>query len=101
VTVQYSDLLLTGLSAVQGPFIGSTGRPVQCLGPQITPTSLNFKCVTLGSTPPGAGGSGTIDSAADVQADQRRADKSQFLRGGAAESGREPRLGGLLRHSRR
>jgi hypothetical protein len=44
----------------EGPFLGSSGRPVQCLPPRRTEGSIDFTCVTLGATPDGPAGSGVL-----------------------------------------
>jgi len=43
-----------------GPFLGSSGRRVQCLDPQMAAGSVHFVCVTIGATPAGPDGSGVI-----------------------------------------
>lgn len=48
------------VSITNGPFLGSTGRPVTCLDPAIDNISVRFGCVTSGPTPPGASGSGVL-----------------------------------------
>ncbi len=45
-----------------GPFLGSTGRPVTCLDPAVDHLSVRFGCVTSGPLPPGPSGSGTLAS---------------------------------------
>jgi hypothetical protein len=51
--LRYSDMQ-------QGPFLGSTGRRVQCLPPQAAEGSVGLTCVTLGATPDGPNGSGEL-----------------------------------------
>jgi len=46
--------------AKEGPFLGSSGRRVQCLPPEMASGSLVFRCVTLGATPDGPTGSGVL-----------------------------------------
>ncbi|HET6615030.1 MAG TPA: cohesin domain-containing protein, partial [Dehalococcoidia bacterium] len=60
ITVSFNDELLTPVDAFPGPMLASSGRTVQCLSPIIEQTSLTLKCVTLGASPPGVFGSGTI-----------------------------------------
>jgi hypothetical protein len=48
------------VSITNGPFLGSTGRPVTCLEPRIDNLSVRFGCVTSGPTPPGASGTGLL-----------------------------------------
>lgn len=50
------------VSITNGPFLGSSGRPVTCLDPRIDNLSVRFGCVTSGATPPGAGGTGLLAS---------------------------------------
>lgn len=44
----------------EGPFLGSSGRRVQCLSPDIADGSVLLRCVTLGATPDGPTGSGVL-----------------------------------------
>jgi len=44
----------------EGPFLGSSGRRVECLPPRRAEGSLDFSCVTLGATPDGPTGSGVL-----------------------------------------
>ena len=44
----------------EGPFLGSSGREVQCLPPDAEVGALIFRCVTLGATPDGPTGSGIL-----------------------------------------
>ena len=44
----------------EGPFLGSSGRRVECLPPRTAEGSLHFTCVTLGATPDGPTGSGVL-----------------------------------------
>ncbi|HXF51791.1 MAG TPA: hypothetical protein VNM43_08935 [Dehalococcoidia bacterium] len=48
------------VSVTNGPFLGSTGRPVTCFDPRIDNLGVRFGCVTSGPQPPGAGGSGVL-----------------------------------------
>lgn len=53
-----SVIALTGVS--NGPFLGSTGRPVSCGDPSFGAGSVRFMCTTLGPAPPGPSGSGVL-----------------------------------------
>jgi len=44
----------------EGQFLGSSGRPVECLPPNTPQGAIDFTCVTLGSTPEGPTGSGEL-----------------------------------------
>lgn len=46
--------------AQEGPFLGSSGRRVNCLPPDKAAGSVLLRCVTLGATPDGPNGSGTL-----------------------------------------
>ena len=52
--------VLEFVDAVDGGFLGSTGRPVTCLPPSVDGISVRIGCVTSGPTPPGPGGAGLI-----------------------------------------
>jgi general secretion pathway protein D len=70
---------VVGLTNVEmGPFLGSSGRRVQCLDPQMAAGSVHFVCVTIGATPAGPDGSGVIATLTFDPA----ADGSSFLRFG-------------------
>jgi hypothetical protein len=70
---------VVGLTNVDmGPFLGSSGRRVQCLDPKMAPGSVHFVCVSLGATPAGPDGSGVIATLTFDPA----ADGSSFLRFG-------------------
>jgi len=54
-----SKLRFEGVSG--GPFLGSSGRQMQCPDPKVTKGSVSFICVTLGASPPeGAAGTGQL-----------------------------------------
>jgi cohesin domain-containing protein len=60
-TVQYEPAVVSFTNIVTGPFLGSSGRPVNCVAPQrIPPDKIRLSCVTLGVDPPGASGSGLL-----------------------------------------
>jgi hypothetical protein len=56
----FDPAVLSFADVVEGPFLSSSGRLVECLDPSIEPASVLFRCVTLGPEPPGADGSGTL-----------------------------------------
>jgi hypothetical protein len=47
-------------SISNGPFLGSSGRAVNCFTPTVLPGSVTYTCVTTGSTPPGPSGAGIL-----------------------------------------
>jgi len=59
-TLSYDAALMTAANVSLGPMLGSTGRTVQCLSPTFTPGSVQWTCVTLGSSPGGVSGSGIL-----------------------------------------
>ncbi len=60
-TVQYEPAVVSVTSIAPGTFLGSSGRPVNCVAPQvIPPDKIRLSCVTLGVSPPGASGSGVL-----------------------------------------
>lgn len=58
--LHYDSSILGFVNVERGPFLGSSGRRVECLDPRLEPGSLRFVCVTLGALPPGADGSGVL-----------------------------------------
>lgn len=56
----YDESVLRYLEWAEGPFLGSSGRTVECLDPRLAPGSVHILCVTLGQEPPGPDGSGTL-----------------------------------------
>jgi len=56
----YDQHILKFQDIQEGPFLGSSGRRVDCLPPRSTEGSAFFTCVTLGSTPEGPDGSGVL-----------------------------------------
>jgi hypothetical protein len=55
------DASVAGVTSVSpGPFLGSTGRAVNCAAPAILPGSVAYSCRTLGNTPGGPQGSGVL-----------------------------------------
>ncbi len=61
--LSYSPSVILSQSLVVGPFLGSTGRNVVCLPPIVGVSDVEFSCNTIGTTPPGANGSGVIATA--------------------------------------
>jgi hypothetical protein len=56
----YDESILQYVKAANADFLGSSGRPVECLDPRPTPGLVRYTCVTLGPTPPGPDGSGAL-----------------------------------------
>ena len=52
--------VLEFVDAVDGGFLGSTGRAVTCLPPSVDGISVRIGCVTSGPAPPGPGGAGLL-----------------------------------------
>lgn len=61
-SIQVTPSIVRIDNVTQGDFLGSTGRPVSPVTPQIDPVqgTANFGAFTLGSTPPGPDGAGTL-----------------------------------------
>src|SRR5439155_9946157 len=69
-TLAYDPALLAFSSAQPGSFLGSTGRAVQCSGPEQLDGAVTVRCVTLGSPPPnGPSGTGTLATVSVVPSD--------------------------------
>lgn len=75
---QPSTVSLTNVEV--GPFLGSSGRRVECIDPRMAPGSVHFICVTLGATPAGPDGSGVLA----ILTFDPAAEGSSFLRFGGA-----------------
>jgi hypothetical protein len=60
ITLSYDARIVEFQDVKEGPFLGSSGRQVQCLPPLASEGSIDFTCVTLGSTPDGPTGSGML-----------------------------------------
>ena len=60
LTLGYDPALITAVGAAPGPFLSSSGRAVQCLGPGLGPGSVQLTCVTLSDAPAPPDGSGTL-----------------------------------------
>jgi len=56
----YDSHVIELQDAKEGPFLGSTGRQVECLPPRRTEGAIDFTCLTLGATPDGPAGSGVL-----------------------------------------
>jgi len=61
-TLAFDPTMVSFLDAVDGPFLGSTGRGVTCFPPSLSGGSVKFKCVTLRSEPDGPIGSGVLST---------------------------------------
>jgi hypothetical protein len=59
-TLSFNPGVVAFLSIQNGPFLGSSNRTVLCNTPSVGASTVSFGCVTLGSTPPGPAGSGTL-----------------------------------------
>lgn len=59
-TLAFNPAVLEFVSVSNGPLLGSTGRPVSCPPPIVGANTLQFGCVTTGSTPEGPSGSGAL-----------------------------------------
>ena len=60
VLITFDPSVLVAGSVIDGGFLGSTGRSVQCAAPQIDPGSIRTGCVTLGASTPGPDGTGVL-----------------------------------------
>lgn len=58
--LRYDSNIFDFTSVEEGPFLSSTGRAVVCNDPQHDTGSARYECITLGATPAGATGDGTI-----------------------------------------
>ncbi|MCH8948972.1 MAG: hypothetical protein IIB87_01180, partial [Chloroflexi bacterium] len=59
--IQYNPSILTFVSVTNSSFLGSTGRTVICLPPQLGPDTVRYGCVTFAPPPPdGPTGSGVL-----------------------------------------
>jgi general secretion pathway protein D len=76
--LRYEPSVVGLVNVEMGPFLGSSGRRVQCLDPQMAAGSVHFVCVTIGATPAGPDGSGVLATLTFDPA----ADGSSFLRFG-------------------
>jgi hypothetical protein len=59
-SLQFDPLIMSYVSAANGPFLGSTGRQVQCNGPNLVGNEVRLVCVTLGSSRSGPNGDGLL-----------------------------------------
>jgi hypothetical protein len=59
-TLAFDQAVVEFVSVSNGPFLGSTGRPVFCPPPTVGANTVRFACVTTGSTPDGPSGSGVL-----------------------------------------
>jgi general secretion pathway protein D len=58
--LRFDPSVLGFVEIERGPFLGSSGRRVECLDPRVTSESVRLTCVTLGAMPRGADGSGVL-----------------------------------------
>jgi hypothetical protein len=61
-TLTYDPALLTFVSVANASFLGSSGRTVNCPPEILEEGKVRFGCGTLGATPPGPTGSGTLST---------------------------------------
>jgi hypothetical protein len=59
-TLAFDPALVAFVGVTNGPFLGSTGRSTNCLGPFPSAGRVRFGCVTLGSEPGGPSGTGLL-----------------------------------------
>jgi len=60
LTLGFDPAILQYVDVENGSFLGSSGRSVNCLGPEGSGASVRMVCVTLGPEPPGPSGSGVL-----------------------------------------
>ena len=58
--LSFDPSILKVVSVDKTDLLGKTGRQIQCGDPTIDPAAVRFFCVTLGLTPPGIDGDGTL-----------------------------------------
>lgn len=61
--LQFDPLIMSYVSAVNGPFLGSTRRQVDCDPPGLSSGVVRMVCRTLGSSPNGPSGDGVLATA--------------------------------------
>jgi hypothetical protein len=59
-SLSYDQSKLQFVSIQNSTFLGSTGRSVICMNPSVLFGVIEYSCITLGATPPGPGGTGTL-----------------------------------------
>ena len=59
-TLAFDPAILNYVSLRNGPFLGSTNRPVDCAAPVVKPDSASIVCRTLGAEPDGPSGTGVL-----------------------------------------
>ena len=62
VGVSFDPAIISFVSVAPGPFLGSTGRTVNCPSASSQSGLVRLGCATLGSSPAGASGSGVLAS---------------------------------------
>jgi hypothetical protein len=60
LTLTFDPTVIAYNSVTNGPFLGSSGRPVNCFSPTVLPGSVTYRCLTTGATPPGPSGAGIL-----------------------------------------
>jgi hypothetical protein len=60
LTLAFDPSVIAYNSVSNGPFLGSSGRTVNCLTPTVLPGNVTYSCVTTGATPPGPSGAGIL-----------------------------------------
>ncbi len=60
ISLAYAPAAVSAIDVAPGPFLSSTLRNVTCLVPAASPGLIQYHCVSLGSTPAGPTGSGTL-----------------------------------------
>jgi hypothetical protein len=59
-TLSFDPAIVSFVDAVNGPFLGSSGRDVSCFSPVVGTGTVRFNCVTLGPEPEGPSGTGVL-----------------------------------------
>jgi len=60
LTLAFDPSVVAYDSVSNGPFLGSSGRTVNCFTPTVVPGSITYTCVTTGPTPPGPSSAGIL-----------------------------------------
>jgi hypothetical protein len=60
LTLAFNPSVIAYNSVTNGPFLGSSGRTVNCFTPTVLPGSVTYSCVTTGAMPPGPSGAGIL-----------------------------------------
>jgi hypothetical protein len=59
-SIAFDPAIVSFASVANGPFLGSTGRTVDCQTPIVRASYVQFACSTRGAEPPGPSGSGVL-----------------------------------------